>query len=159
MSDTVHPDDRDIPLKGHERLLATGEPIQVEYRILPGGELRHVQVRAKLEMKGGQPKRVVGIARDITETRKLEQQFLESQRMEAIGRLAGGVAHDFNNILTVISGYASLMRERTTEDPDPTDDPRGAVKSGRPGCLSDAPASGIQPEATVRTSRFWTLTT
>ncbi len=56
VSDTVHPDDRDIPLKGNERLLATGEPIQVEYRILPGGELRHVQVRAKLEMKGGQPK-------------------------------------------------------------------------------------------------------
>ncbi len=117
MSNTVHPDDRDIPLKGDERLLATGEPIQVEYRILPGGELRHIQVRARLEMRGGHPERIVGIARDITETRRLERQFLEAQRMEAIGGLASGVAHDFNNILTVITGYASLMRAQMREDP------------------------------------------
>ncbi len=49
------------------------------------------------------------IARDITDRRKLEAQFIEAQKMEVVGRLAGGVAHDFNNILAVIMGYSDLM--------------------------------------------------
>ena len=50
-----------------------------------------------------------GTAIDVTERKKLEEQFRESQKMEAVGRLAGGVAHDFNNILTAILGYSDLL--------------------------------------------------
>jgi nitrogen-specific signal transduction histidine kinase/ActR/RegA family two-component response regulator len=53
----------------------------------------------------------VGVAEDITDLRFAEQQLMHAQKMEAVGQLAGGVAHDFNNVLTVILSYAQLMRE------------------------------------------------
>jgi PAS domain S-box-containing protein len=73
---------------------------------------------APVRNSGGEITHFIATKLDVTARKQLEQQFLQAQKMEAVGRLAGGVAHDFNNLLTIINGYAALLSEQTsTEDP------------------------------------------
>ncbi|MBW6521787.1 MAG: PAS domain S-box protein [Desulfoarculaceae bacterium] len=64
----------------------------------------------------GKPVGITGVARDITERKKLEAQLLQAQKMEAVGTLAGGIAHDFNNILNIILGYGAMVMDTLAAD-------------------------------------------
>ena len=58
------------------------------------------------------------IIRDVHDQQQLERRLAEAARLEAVGRLAGGIAHDFNNLITAVAGYAQLLRERCSDDPE-----------------------------------------
>ncbi len=109
--DRVHPADRARLDAGLNELLLTGEPGQITFRIIrPDGSVRHLRELAELEMNAaGEPVRLIGSVQDITELRELEEHFHTAQRIESLGRLASGVAQSFNNLLTVVKGYSSLI--------------------------------------------------
>jgi PAS domain S-box-containing protein len=114
--DAIHPEDRD-----RVRAALPGQPegdFDVEYRVVrPDGQIRWVRDRAfPVRDAEGQAHRLVGVAEDITERLELETRLLHSQKMDAVGRLAGGVAHDFNNLLTVIGSHSELLLSDLPQD-------------------------------------------
>lgn len=97
-----------------------GISTQIEYRIVRAdGDIRWIWDQAfPVRNEAGEVYRVVGIAEDITEQKMLTEQLFQAQKMDAVGKLAGGVAHDFNNLLTVINGYSKLgLRKLDEQDP------------------------------------------
>ena len=93
-------------------LKRSGEARDLEVRMsIKSGEVRTVQMSAHTIELSGRPC-MIAIIRDVTERLALEVQLRQAQKMEAVGRLAGGVAHDFNNLLVGILGYSELLKKK-----------------------------------------------
>jgi two-component system cell cycle sensor histidine kinase/response regulator CckA len=98
-------------------LKRSGEARDLEIRMsIKSGEVRTVQLSAHTIELSGQAC-MIAIIRDVTERRALEIQLRQAQKMEAVGRLAGGVAHDFNNLLVGILGYSELLKKKLAAQP------------------------------------------
>jgi PAS domain S-box-containing protein len=110
----VHPEDRDRVAQRYAAWLASPAPRwDEEYRMVrKDGTVLTVHDRGEASRDdAGRARSIVGALTDVTEQRRIETQFRQSQRLEAVGRLAGGVAHDFNNILSAILGYGQLLKD------------------------------------------------
>src|SRR5690606_31261655 len=114
----VHPDDASRVSAGLSRSLAHGDAAWAdEYRFRRAdGSYAHVYDRARiLRADDGRPLRVMGGLSDVSERKRLESQALRAQRLESIGTLAGGMAHDLNNVLAPILLSLDVLREVSTD--------------------------------------------
>ena len=128
---SVHADDL-AQADEARRLLLKGDPFDEEYRIVrPDGEVRWVRDRAFLLDHPGRG--IVGVARDVTDDRDLEEELRQAQKLEAIGTLASSVAHDFGNLLQGVMGCLNIALSEKTPAERSRDYTRQALMAVRGG--------------------------
>ena len=129
-NDCILPEDRDAAGVGAVKA-ARGEAYETEYRITrPTGDVRWISSRGFPVLdENGKLARVLGLATDVTERKIMEAKITEAGRMETVGQLAAGIAHDFNTILTEVIGHAELIQEATRAEAEEYQSALAIVKS------------------------------
>jgi len=116
---TIHPDDREKVNAAYSKSVANKTTYTIIHRLrMPDGRIKHVDERGQTFYNNeGGPRRSTGTIQDITRQVHMEETLRRSQKMDALGKLTGGIAHDYNNMLGVILGYAALLEDTLAEQP------------------------------------------
>ncbi|MEO6002820.1 MAG: ATP-binding protein [Opitutus sp.] len=131
---TLHVEKSDvIRTSAWQRHAAAGRTLTGEgYILRKGGDTVYAAWSfSPIVTNGGRVTHVVATYRDTTEKRRLQEALVHSQRLDAVGRLAGGVAHDFNNLLSVINGYCEMLAAKVSDRPQALREVNEIHKSGR----------------------------
>ncbi len=120
--DAVVPEDRERVLASVDR--QPHEEVEIEYRIrTPSGRIKWLREKAFPVRNGrGEVVRVAGVTEDVSDRRALQEELLEAQKMRSLARISGGIAHEFNNLLTAIRSHVSFLEETLSTHPEARDD-------------------------------------
>ncbi len=146
--EAIHPEE----LSRVRTALEEPEIFNEEFRILRSdGDHRWVRTRfTPVRNENSQIVRYIAFTEDITDWKRMESQLIQSQKMDAVGRLAGGIAHDFNNLLTVINGYSAMLIERFDLADDVREDLTSICKAGERAAALTAQLLAFSRKAMTR---------
>lgn len=131
----IHPDDLPVVEESFRRLFAGVDEV-FEFRLVDKDKkILYMYTSGRLITEHGQPRAVIGVVSNITERKKLEAQLHQAQKMESVARLAGGAAHAFNNLVTVIMDHCHMLSKDIPQDHPANKQVQEIKNAGEKGAL------------------------